>query len=126
MSVSVDGLISLIISTEESIPGTASIEPLLVEVLEQIESHADDRECYVRRLLALILEPAQGELILGEPGIVELLEFCMHELRWPEIRSALASLDVDGTDWRVRRSAQRVLDAHNDAWENAEIYAKYR
>ncbi|MDM8084566.1 hypothetical protein QUV83_07315 [Cellulomonas cellasea] len=126
MSESFDELVSLVISTEEALPGTASIEPLLVEALERMKLDAEHREYYVDRLLKLILEPSFGELVLGEPGIVELVEFCMHELRWPEIRLALTSLDVEGVDWRVRRSAQRVLMAYEDHWEGAEIYAKFR
>lgn len=121
-----DELTFEIIRTAASSPGSGPIESAMQELLNLMADRAESREYYATRLLDLIHDPAPGELILGQPGIVEMLEYTMHVLRWPEIQQSLLLLDSDGTDLRVRRSAQRVLDSYRDDWPNADIYAKYR
>jgi hypothetical protein len=119
-------LMAKIMDTEAKEPGTQSIEDLLEVLLQLMRRHPDRRSEFVSELSNLIVHPAPGELILAQPGITEILECCMHDLRWPEIRSVLASIDVDGQDLRSRRWAERVLEAFDDDWDVADTYRKYR
>jgi hypothetical protein len=115
-----------IMEKEASEPGTQSIEDLLEALLQLMRRNTTRRSGFVRELKDLILHPAPGQLMLAQPGITEILEYCMHELRWAEIRAVLESVDVDGSDLRSRRWAERVLEAFDDEWDAADTYRKYR
>lgn len=93
-------------------------EPLLLKLLETIESSPDQREQVSAFLAALIEE--------WPWGAVEILEFTMRRLQWSEIRSALESSATQDPDFRKRRQAERVLEVFEDDWEAGEIYRLYR
>jgi hypothetical protein len=98
-----------------------SVAPKLEELLSLIEGSPERHEEFTNKLLAL-LDPAPNELQLGRPGIVDILEYCMHRLRWPEMREAMQRLVSTAGDWRVSRAAERVLEAYDDEWPAGEIY----
>ncbi len=59
----------------------------------------------------------------------QLLMFCMHDLRWPEVRESI-------TAWRNAEIKQRgsrvsgiwsdILEAFEDNWEAAKYYEEYK
>jgi hypothetical protein len=75
-----------IMEKEASEPGTQSIEDLLEALLQLMRRNTTRRSGFVRELKDLILHPAPGQLMLAQPGITEILEYCMHELRWADSR----------------------------------------
>jgi len=102
-----------------------AVEPHLTGLRDLIMGSEDRRDEFLHEILAL-LTPGPGELALGQPGVVEILEFCMREVRWPEVREAMLAIDVPASDWRVRRAAQRVLEVYRDEWPGGDIYDTYR
>jgi hypothetical protein len=120
-----NGQVSSLLTTARDTWGSAAIEPQLVKLLAFMETHHDLRDFVVAKLVGLT-ERDDAYLRLARPGVVELLEFTMHRLRWQEIQDALRAIDQPGADLRERQSASRVLDAYSDEWSNADIYDTYR
>ena len=60
-------------------------EPLLVDLLRHIEAHPEGRTEFVDVFLSILGTP--GHEPLDAPW--EVLSFCMHALRWPEVRRRL-------------------------------------
>ena len=102
-----------------------AIEPRLKDLVSLLGISPGRHEEFLSVLLSL-LDPAPKELQLGQPGIVEILEYSMHRLRWPEVREAIQGIASTSVDWRVRRAAERVLEAYEDEWPGGEIYEAYR
>ena len=111
-------LISSIEAAAETYVGVNSFEHLLVDLLDLLKSDRVDRVDAVSGLERLTTE--------WPPGAVEILEFTMHELRWPEIREALEDHRVRGADFRTRDQAARALQAFEDDWPEGDIYRTYR
>jgi hypothetical protein len=121
----VDLAITRVLRAAEESFDSGAIEPSLTELLVLLREDGRRAE-FVDALLAL-LHPAVGELQLARPGIVDILEFCMRELRWEEIRDVMQALSTDAaSDWRIRSAAERVLEAYEDEWPGGEIYRTYR
>jgi hypothetical protein len=67
------------------------------------------------------------EIIDTSPdGVVQILEFTMHTLRWEGVRRALENLQNTTTNWNEQRTAERILEAWEDDWGDAELYDYYR
>lgn len=98
--------------------GVDSYEYLLVELLDLLRSAQVDRSEAVTALTQLATA--------WSPGSPEVLEFTMHELRWPEVRAALVTHSLHGSDFRTRNLAAQVLEAFDDDWPAGEIYGTYR
>jgi hypothetical protein len=60
---------------------------------------------------------------------VELLEFCMHALRWENLMTYFKSQQVAAiarNDWRAEPFYRWLLEAFDDDWEDAkDFYAAY-
>jgi hypothetical protein len=59
----------------------------------------------------------------------ELLQFCMHDLRWPEIRDFVrAKLEEDVEKHGSRSSPvwRHILEAFEDNWEEARFYEYFK
>ena len=55
----------------------------------------------------------------------ELIEFCMHALRWGSLRNYFAkqqSLALESNDWRVEPYYRHLLEAFEDEWEDAKYF----
>jgi hypothetical protein len=117
--------IAAVLDAAEASFDTRAIEPPLLELRGLLEWSNDRRRESLDALLALTVPEPEG-LQLARPGVVEILEFCMRELRWPEVREAMVAIDSTAHDWRVRRAAQRVLEVYDDEWPGGEIYNAYR
>ena len=117
----IEEIIGDILRVAEESFDARSVTPKLEQLLALFESSPERHEEFSNKLLAL-LDPAPNELQLGQPGIVDVLEYCMHGLRWPEIREALQRIASTAADWRVSRAAKRVLEAYEDEWPAGEIY----
>lgn len=102
-----------------------AVELPLLRLRGLLESSSEAHRESLDTVLALTT-PGPGELPLARRGVVEILEFCMRELRWPEVREAMMAMDSSALDWRVRRAAQRVLEVYDEEWPGGEIYDTYR
>jgi hypothetical protein len=95
-------------------------EPLYVKILKLVKSHADLRQEFVGAFLAML-----G----GKDGPWELIQFCMRELQWVEIKEALVNLrkaEINGShDWRVISVLNDILAVYEPVWEDADLYEYY-
>ena len=62
-------------------------------------------------------------------GPFELIAFCMHTLRWPELKNYFDSLykqSVATEDWRAEPCLREIVEAFESNWENAiDFYGAY-
>ncbi|WP_184125180.1 hypothetical protein [Stenotrophomonas rhizophila] len=93
------------------------IEPALEAVLDYVLAHPECRA----DLVAAFIHIAHGRGI-GPP---ELIEYCMHALRWGEVRQYLADwLAAEGSE-RVRHYLRNLLMSFDDDWRHANMYARF-
>lgn len=119
----VDALFAEVERAAEASFDSREIEPALKRVVLFAHSHPDSRPELVAAFLSQL--EAKGEFLpLARPGAVDVLEFCMHDLRWPEVRGRVSAL-LQAKDLRVSRAAERVLEAFDDDWPTGDIYATY-
>lgn len=102
----------------EHFVGVDSYEHLLLDLLRLLRSDRVPRITGTDFMLQRIVQ--------WEPGSVEILEFSMRSLQWPEVRDALAEHARDGADFRTRDLARQALEVYEPQWPNGEIYRTYR
>jgi len=93
------------------------LEPRLLRIVDFLQGHPASRVELVEVLKALAL--------VWPPASIELLEFAMASLRWPEIEEALQEYLHVTTQLERRRPAERVLLAYEDHWANAHLYPSF-
>lgn len=92
-------LLAAIEQAPQSNVGVDTYEHLLADLLALFESGGVDRSTAAAEL---------GQLATAWPwGAVEILEFTMHRLRWPEVRSAVENHLAHGADFRTRDLARQ-------------------
>jgi hypothetical protein len=94
-----------------------------------------DREAVHEAALLLVTKHSElrsefvekfGEMLVNHD--LELFEYCMHELRWPEVKALLdeaVSSAVDRKDIRARDYLAGVKAAFTDEWSGREFYRRY-
>ncbi|AIO43180.1 MULTISPECIES: hypothetical protein [Burkholderia] len=94
------------------------LEPALEVVLSFVQSHLDQRFEFATAFLDVLRDP--------EKGPPELVEYCMHELKWPEVREAIqAWLDSERSE-RVRHVLRKQLLAFDENWYDANFYDRFK
>ncbi len=94
------------------------LEPALEVVLRFVQNHLDQRFEFVNAFLDVLRDP--------EKGPPELVEYCMHELKWPEVREAIqAWLDSERSE-RVRHILRKQLLAFDENWNDANFYDRFK
>jgi hypothetical protein len=58
-------------------------------------------------------------------GPWELIEYCMHTLRWPEIEAEAIRQIRTNEDPRVHSVMSHILHAFADDWSGADMYVLY-
>jgi len=96
-------------------------EPPMVALLMLIRQHPEERALFIR----LFAEVDAGL----HPAPYHLLAFCMHELRYPEIKEKILSnmRAREDTAWYRRRMnyVSMIMHAYDDSWESATMWAYY-
>ena len=108
-------------------PGSAAIELQLERILALIEANPAEHPAVAVHLLDLIDDVDGGaRLRLARPGVVELLEFLMHRLRWFSVLERLLVIASGPYDMREVASARRVIESYAMDWPTGDIYDAYR
>src|SRR4051812_17613415 len=90
------------------------VEQEMAEFLHAALDHPEEREFAANLLMAP-----------GSPW--EFVQFCIHGLRWPELREFVsASLRKDQDNPRAWGIWQELLEAFEDDWEDAAWYREYQ
>lgn len=98
-------------------PSTSDFEAEVAAVVDYIQANPECREAASR----LFIEQVQRSA-----GCIEVLEYCMHELRWPEVEEAVRDHLAASEDWRVKTALAGVLAAFADDWPDADMYERWR
>ena len=94
------------------------LEPELLNILIFTKHNLDSKG---------VLEQCFLDLIYTKKWRVSLdvLEFCMHELKWSKIKQALEKVVENTNDIRERDALSGVIEAFSDDWNGAVIYNYY-
>jgi hypothetical protein len=68
------------------------------------------------------------EIAAARTFSADLIAYCMHTLRWPEIREHVVRLNIpeDSEEWRRKSHDYRdVLRAYEDDWRGRPLYTLY-
>ena len=92
-------------------------EPLCEEMVSIAEAHP---EC--RPELA-------AAFVAASHSAYETVQFCMHVLRWEEVREAFADqlqIAVGSDDWRAIPVLHHLLASFLDDWDDSNLWARFR
>jgi hypothetical protein len=93
------------------------VEPAFEAVLFYVLSHPESRQSFVNAFLQLARDPQKGP--------PELVQYCMHALRWDEVRRELVVwLEVEGSE-RVKHILRKLIMSFDDDWYDADAYARF-
>jgi hypothetical protein len=110
------------IATDE--PGTAAIEPTLIELVDLLQGEREHRDILVNKMLGFVQRGKSNEYrVLFGPGQREVVEYTMHLLRWPEVARCLETMRDSHPDVSTRRMASACLLAYEDNWDGRDLYA---
>ena len=110
---------------DAAIAADDAYEPMLVDLLRHIEAHPEGRTEFVDVFLSILGTP--GHEPIDAPW--EVLSFCMHALRWPEVKDAAEAAlreRVRANDWRAVNIFQDYVNAFEDDWTTAIVFAHLR
>ena len=94
------------------------LEPDLLNVLNFTKQHLESKETLIQFFITLVKEHKWN-------GDIEVIEFCMHELRWPEVKQAVEEKVATTQDIRERDALCQIPDAYSDDWDGVEFYSYY-
>jgi hypothetical protein len=89
----------------------------LEAVLLHVLAHPESR----RELAETFLEVARD----SNKGPPELVQYCMHALRWPEVKQELVRrLETEKSE-RVRHVLRKLVMSFEHDWYDADAYARF-
>ena len=94
------------------------IEPSFLNVLNFVNQNLSSRDTLVQCFISLLHNPEWN-------GPVELIEFCMFELRWPEVKQAAEEIVKHTQDIRERDFLRTISYAYSDDWDGIDFYLYY-
>ncbi|MEU6331941.1 hypothetical protein ABZ851_32510 [Streptomyces sp. NPDC047049] len=98
--------------------GVEELEPELERALRILLENFDLRDRFEAEIVSLLDSPAEG--------VVELVSFVMHELRWPPVKAEIERRLAHPTgDVSSRRHYEAMLDAFHDSWRDRDLYRRH-
>ncbi|MEW1658033.1 hypothetical protein [Streptomyces sp. NPDC093707] len=96
----------------------------------------EDLECHLERALVVLqrnpeLRPQfESELVSLldsiKEGVIEVVSYAMHELRWPAVERAIREkISVPGVDVSDVRLYGVMLEAFSDSWRDRDLYGRF-
>ncbi|MFB8000283.1 hypothetical protein ACFC4G_46940 [Streptomyces sp. NPDC056002] len=107
-----------VLATAEETCGAEALEPGLERTLAILQRHPDFWEQFENQMIALIDSP--------EEGVVEVISFLMHVLRWDAVREAVEER-ISHPKGNVSniRLYEAMLDSFSDSWRDRDLYARF-
>jgi hypothetical protein len=98
--------------------GVEALEPELDHVLGILLGNPDLRGQFETEIVSL--------LDTIEEGVIELISYAMHELRWESVRQEIERrLASPTSDVSARRHYEAMLDAFSDSWRDRDLYGRF-
>ncbi|MFE3654484.1 hypothetical protein [Streptomyces sp. NPDC059152] len=102
----------------EATYGVEDLEWHLERALLVLQQNPELRPQFESELVSL-LDPI-------EEGVIEIVSYTMHELRWPAVESAIGEkISEPGVDVSDVRLYSAMLDAFSDSWRDRDLYARF-
>lgn len=92
------------------------VEPWLEAVLSHVTAHPETRPQFADAFLRIVHE---------NKGPLELVEYCMHALRWPEVKAALVTWLERENSERIRHALRGLIRSFDDDWHVANSYSRF-
>ncbi|MFI8085386.1 hypothetical protein ACIF6L_31925 [Kitasatospora sp. NPDC086009] len=93
------------------------VEPLLEDLVDQIRERENCRQEISERIFALLQEIDTWSL--------EVLQYCMHDLRWNEVLYEAENLIRQEKDLWRHRLYERLIESFDDSWPEREFFRRY-
>jgi hypothetical protein len=114
--------------------GIKPYEQLLEDLLQFVLSYSEAEVEFKRTFVELVHGLMQTSVDSGgrarPNGAQQTVDFCMHTLRWPEVRAELQTwyeqLPDTGIEFDDHWLAGRMLEAFSDRWRTPTIYRYYQ
>lgn len=101
----------------DTLESSKDIEPYFSKVLDFIQSHPE---------LTAQFKDFFTQMVSRNDAIpVELVAFCMHNLRWDEIRTVAENRCDSATTPGLRAAMADIIGAYADDWSDADLYSCY-
>lgn len=98
--------------------GASEVIPFGAKLVELVLAHPDHRREFEREFISLTA--------VAPP---ELIEFCMHALRWESLKEYFSQKQgeaITRNDWRAEPYFRHIVASFDDEWEDAKtFYAEY-
>jgi hypothetical protein len=95
-----------------------SAEPAFEAVLSFVLAHPESRGEFADAFMQLARDPG-----LGPP---ELIQYCMHVLRWSDVKQYLSDWLALEKSERIRHVLRKLLMSFDDNWYGADMYDRFR
>ncbi|TBO56554.1 hypothetical protein EYS09_27370 [Streptomyces kasugaensis] len=113
------GIVHDVLDTAENSCGAEALEQDLERALALLQRNPGLRPQFETELVSLLDSMREG--------VVELISFTMHELRWPAVAEAIASrISAPGGNVSHLRLHEAMLDAFSDFWRDRDLYARFQ
>ena len=109
--------IDFILRVEPLSEGVDRIEPLLEDLLQKILRNPGCHD-FLRQKLFDLLDTLPG-------GAVEIVQYCMHELRWNEVRAYAEHRFKVESGVVCRRALERIIESFDRDWSERTLYDRY-
>jgi hypothetical protein len=98
--------------------GVEALEPELEIALRILRVNLNLKAQFETKILSL--------LDTLDEGVVELVSFVMHELRWSPVKEEIERrLENPTGDVSDRRHYEAMLDAFHDSWRDRDLYKRF-
>ncbi|GLX09005.1 hypothetical protein Misp03_59310 [Microbispora sp. NBRC 16548] len=110
--------VQAVLATADETFGVEALESGLEHALAIVQKNPESRGRFESEVIALIDSPREG--------VVELVSFLMHELRWEAIREAVSEgISHPRGDISNIRLYEAMLDAFSDSWRDRDLYRRF-
>lgn len=107
-----------VLEAAEATCGAEALEPHLDHALSVLVHHESNRKEFEEELVSLLDSVREG--------VVELVSFTMHELRWNAVERELRRrLSCPGGNISYPRLYEAMLDSFSDSWGDRDLYSRF-
>lgn len=96
--------------------GINEIECYLLDVLRFVKRFPDDRNEFIKCFITLLHDGRSS---------MEIIQFCMRELQWLEIKEAATEIQRNSNDIRMKDIMERIIEVYKEKWVDEDLYDYY-
>ncbi len=122
------GLLDYVKQRENKVQGTQNLEPEFLKTLQFIKRFPDMRPRVVEEFSRMLQDKSYGRYLL--------IQYCAHDLRWPEMLSAAKEIYKDTQSALIRQQLhstgsqhlaflEEVVSSFEDNWPSKTLFQHY-